>query len=93
MRYVLADNETMAKDTDILQATDISPSKIAALRSDTATPTTPAVGSSSSGVEALEREVKNMKSMMAQQSRQMASQGQAITDLLAEVKSLKARLD
>jgi hypothetical protein len=42
-------------------------------------------------MEALEREVKNMKSMMAQQSRQMASQGQAITDLLQEMKTLRAK--
>jgi hypothetical protein len=42
-------------------------------------------------MEALEREIKNMKSMMAQQSRQIASQGQAITDLLQEMKSLRAR--
>jgi hypothetical protein len=33
-----------------------------------------------------------MKSMMAQQSRQMTSQGQAITDLVEEMKSLRAKL-
>jgi hypothetical protein len=71
---------------------EIPLSKAAGVRSGTATPTTPAIGSSSSGVEALEREVKNMKSMMAQQSRQMASQGQAIADLVEEMKSLRAKL-
>jgi hypothetical protein len=43
-------------------------------------------------MEALEREVKNMKSMIAQQSRQMTSQGQAIANLLEEMKALKAKL-
>jgi hypothetical protein len=85
--------DSIRRNADTHQPKEIAPSKAAALRSGTATPTTPAVGSSSSGMEALEREVKNMKSMMAQQSRQMAYQGQAIADLVEEVKSLRARTD
>lgn len=42
-------------------------------------------------MEALEREVRNMKSMIAQQSRQIASQGQAIADLSKEMESLRAK--
>ena len=70
----------------------MSESNLAALRSETATPTTPAIGLSATGMEGLEREIKNIKSVMAQQSRQMASQGQAIADLLDEMKALRAKM-
>lgn len=73
------------------ESSDVTPSSATLLRSGTTTPTTPAVSSSNGGLEVLEREVKNMKSMMAQQSRQMASQSQAIADLLEEMKALKTK--
>ncbi len=78
-------------NADVPQPRDIHPSKAAAFRSGTATPTALAVGPSGSRVEALEQEIKNMKATMAQQSRQMVSQGQAIADLLEEVKTLRAK--
>jgi hypothetical protein len=37
----------------------------------------------------MEREMKNMKAMMAQQSRQLSSLTQTLTELVAEVKALK----
>ena len=40
----------------------------------------------------LEGEVKDLKSMMAQQRRQMAAQEQMITDLVGEMKNLKAKM-
>lgn len=84
--------DSIMRDADRLQPKDIPSSKVSALRSGAATPTTPAIGSPGSGTEALEREVKNLKSLMAQQSRQMASQGQSIADLLEEMKTLRAKM-
>ena len=40
--------------------------------------------------EALEREIKNMKTMMAQQTRQLASLSKTVQDLVSEVKALKS---
>lgn len=79
-------------ETHPIQPRDIHTSSAAALRSETTTPTTPAVASPSGGMEGLEREVKSIKSMMAQQSRQMESQSQAITDLLEEMRALKTKM-
>ena len=56
-------------------------------REGTATPTSPSTGSSSD----LEREVRNMKTMMAQQTRQLASLSKTVADLVAEVKTLRER--
>jgi coronin-1B/1C/6 len=39
--------------------------------------------------QSMEREMKNMKAMMAQQSRQLSSLTQTLTELVAEVKALK----
>ena len=55
-------------------------------RAETPTPTSPAAGSGD-----LEREVRNMKTMMAQQTRQLASLARTVADLVAEVKTLKDR--
>jgi coronin-1B/1C/6 len=55
-------------------------------RAETPTPTSPATGSGD-----LEREVRNMKTMMAQQTRQLASLAKTVADLVAEVKTLKDR--
>lgn len=55
-------------------------------RGETPTPTSPAVGSSD-----VEREVRNMKTMMAQQTRQLASLSKTVADLVAEVKTLRDR--
>lgn len=43
--------------------------------------------------EAIDREVRNLKSIVAQQSRQLAAQGQALADLTAELTTLKLKLD
>ena len=39
-----------------------------------------------------QQEMKNMKTIIAQQSRQIAAQGQALADLMAEVNSLKMKM-
>jgi hypothetical protein len=80
------------RDADQPQPKDIPTFTAAGMGSGSATPTSPAIGSPTSGTEALEHEVKNLKSMMAQQNRQMASQGQSIADLLEEMKSLRAKM-
>lgn len=48
------------------------------------------VAASGSTNEALEREVKNMKTMMAQQTRQLASLSKTVQELVAEMKSMKS---
>ena len=40
----------------------------------------------------VEREIKDMKTIMAQQARQITAQGQALSDLMAEINTLKAKL-
>ena len=55
-------------------------------RAETPTPTSPAAGSGD-----LEREVRHMRTMMAQQTRQLASLAKTVADLVAEVKTLKDR--
>jgi hypothetical protein len=45
---------------------------------------------SGSGTDALEREVKNMKTVMAQQTRQIATLAKTVQELTAEVKSLRS---
>jgi hypothetical protein len=80
------------RDADQPQRKEIPSFKAAGMGSGSAAPTNPAMGSPVSGTDALEREVKNLKSMMAQQNRQMASQGQSIADLLEEMKSLRAKM-
>ena len=49
-----------------------------------------AASGSTSTNEALEREVKNMKTMMAQQTRQLASLSKTVQELVAEMKTLKS---
>lgn len=56
-------------------------------REETPTPASPSTGSSSD----LDREVRNMKTMMAQQTRQLANLSKTVADLVAEVKALKSR--
>jgi hypothetical protein len=80
------------RDANQGQPKDIPTFRAAGVGSGSATPTSPAMGSPASGTEALEREIRNLKSMMAQQSRQMASQGQSIADLLEEMKGLRAKM-
>lgn len=55
-------------------------------RDETPTPASPASGSND-----LEREVRNMKTMMAQQTRQLASLSKMVADLVGEVKTLRER--
>ena len=45
---------------------------------------------SSTTNEALEREVKNLKTMMAQQTRQLATLSKTVQDLVGEVKALRS---
>ena len=70
----------------------LPPSKQASSTSGSATPTTPAIGLGESHNEAFEREMKNMKAVMAQQSRQLAALGQTLAELVTEVSSLKSKL-
>lgn len=44
------------------------------------------------GNEPVDREIKNMKAIIAQQSRQITAQGQALADMMAELNALKAKL-
>jgi coronin-1B/1C/6 len=53
----------------------------------TSSTSTAATGGSN---EVLEREIKNMKTMMAQQTRQLASLTKTVQDLAAQVKSMKS---
>ncbi|KKY20793.1 putative actin-binding protein [Phaeomoniella chlamydospora] len=50
-----------------------------------------AQGPSAGGLD-VEREIKDMKTIMAQQARQITAQGQALSDLMAEINTLKAKL-
>lgn len=44
------------------------------------------------GLAGLEREIRNMKSIMAQQNRQMTAQSQAISELLQEVRAMRTKM-
>ncbi|KPI39467.1 Coronin-like protein crn1 [Cyphellophora attinorum] len=46
---------------------------------------------SSADTEGLQREIKNMKTLMAQQTRQLATLARTVQELTAEVKNLKSR--
>ncbi|ETN39490.1 uncharacterized protein HMPREF1541_05715 [Cyphellophora europaea CBS 101466] len=67
-------------------------SEVASATSTPVQPTSTADSTSSAaGTEVLEREIKNMKTMMAQQTRQIATLAKTVQELTAEVKSLKSR--
>jgi phage host-nuclease inhibitor protein Gam len=59
--------------------------------SGSATPTTPAIGLGSASNEALEREIRNLKTVMAQQSRQISNMALTMDVLKSEIMSLKEK--
>jgi len=69
----------------------LPPSKQASSTLDSATPTTPAVGPGSGNTEALEREIKNLKTVMAQQSRQISNMALTMDILKSEIMTLKEK--
>ncbi|RMZ81629.1 hypothetical protein DV737_g2365, partial [Chaetothyriales sp. CBS 132003] len=73
--------------------TDSADPAIEAAEPETAEPTTTATSPTSGigGTDALEREINNIKTMMAQQTRLLASLSTTVQDLVSEVKSLKRR--
>ena len=75
-----------------LQHDDIAASTHTEAGPRSATPTTPAHALGALSNEALDREIKNMKAVVAQQSRQIAAQGQALADLTAEIKALMDKI-
>ena len=68
-----------------------SSSRNAASASGSATPTTPAVGFGSNN-DALEREIRNLKSVMAQQTRQMSNMALTMDVLKSEIMALKEKV-
>ena len=69
----------------------VGPSGDASTALRTPAPVTPATGLNGAD-EGLEREVKDLKTMMAQQTGQIAALGQQITNLLSEFTALKQKL-
>ena len=67
-------------------------SRNATSASGSATPTTPAVGLGSSINEALERDIRNMKSIMAQQTRQISNMALTMDMLKSEIMALKEKV-
>jgi hypothetical protein len=59
--------------------------------SGSATPTTPAVGFGSANNETLEKEIRNLKSVMAQQSRQISNMALTMDVLKSEIMTLKEK--
>ena len=68
----------------------IPPAKHAAAASGSATPTTPAVGLGGSGVS--DRELKDLKAIMAQMSRQISNMALTMDVLKSEVTALKEKV-
>jgi hypothetical protein len=66
-------------------------SKHASSASGLATPTTPAIGLGNSNTEALEREIKALKTVMAQQSRQISNMALTMDVLKSEIMTLKEK--
>jgi coronin-1B/1C/6 len=60
--------------------------------SGSATPTTPSASLGSSGIEALERKVRNLTAMLAQQTRQMSNMALTLDVLKSEVSALKEKV-
>jgi hypothetical protein len=59
--------------------------------SELVTPTTPATGLGNSNTEALEREIKALKTVMAQQSRQISNMALTMDVLKSEIMTLKEK--
>ena len=82
--------------TNTMQAPDSAPTP-AAIASEPqpsaaeSSPGSPTTGGSATDNEALQREIKNMKTMMAQQTRQLATLARTVQELSAEVKGLRNR--
>jgi hypothetical protein len=66
-------------------------SKHASSASGSATPTTPAIGLGNSNTEALEREIRTLKTVMAQQSRQISNMALTMDVLKSEIMTLKEK--
>jgi hypothetical protein len=66
-------------------------SKHASSASGSATPTTPATGLGNSNTEALEREIRALKTVMAQQSRQISNMALTMDVLKSEIMTLKEK--
>ena len=66
-------------------------SKHASSMSGSATPTTPAVGLGGGNDESLEREIKSLKTIMAQQSRQISNMALTMDVLKSEIMTLKEK--
>jgi hypothetical protein len=59
--------------------------------SGSATPTTPSIGLPSANNELLEREIRNLKTVVAQQSRQISNMALTMDVLKSEIMSLKEK--
>ncbi|KIW49871.1 hypothetical protein PV05_11511 [Exophiala xenobiotica] len=75
------ETETRATESPKTTVPDLKSPKLAGDESGSAT--------DDASSQSMEREMKNMKAMMAQQSRQLSSLTQTLTELVAEVKALK----
>lgn len=73
------------------RSTNASGSTATATEPERAETSTPTPASPATGSGDLEREVRNMKTMMAQQTRQLASLAKTVADLVVEVKTLRGR--
>lgn len=72
--------------TNKSQTTELEPEAPLPLTSQASSPVSP-----TGDTEALQREIKNMKTVMAQQTRQLATLARTVQELTAEVKNLKSR--
>lgn len=59
--------------------------------SGSASQTTPAIGLGDANKESLEREIRNLKTVMAQQSRQISNMALTMDVLKSEIMTLKAK--